>query len=215
MTAADTSYEIDRPTNGDIVELILRDHTAMEGLAREVRRAGAHRADARTAFAELVIAHGESEEEIAYPKLRRKDAITEHEAEHGEEEHAELNEALLALLECRGTDTQKWDDAAEEVASALSHHLAEEELTILNPALEEIGEQARADLGVQWVTRRNQLLEEGCASEEQVRAIVKRAVKEGTLAPEEAREQAEAIKKDAKEQAEEIEEAAKEQAKGS
>ena len=50
----------------------------------------------------------------------RKDAIEADEAEHGEHEHAEGNQALLALLECRATDTQKFDDAVEELATALT-----------------------------------------------------------------------------------------------
>ena len=78
--------------------------------------------------------------------LRRKDAIDDHEAEHGEEEHAEGHEALLAVLELKGTDTQAFDDAVEELAKVVNHHLTEEELTILNPAREEVGERVRAEL---------------------------------------------------------------------
>ena len=41
----------------------------------------------------------EAEEKHVYPKLKNKDAITAHEAEHGEEEHAEGHEAMLKVLE--------------------------------------------------------------------------------------------------------------------
>jgi hypothetical protein len=44
-----------------------------------------------------------------------------------------------------------------------------------------VSEQVRADLGVAWATRRNQLLEEGCGSVENVRRIVRQAHKEGLL----------------------------------
>ena len=87
--------------------------------------------------------------------LRRRDAITEHEAEHGEEEHAEGHEALLAVLELKGTDTQAFDDAVEELAKVVNHHLTEEELTILNPAREEVAERTRAELGETFATERN------------------------------------------------------------
>ena len=60
-----------------------------------------------------------------------------------------------------------------------------------------------------WATRRNLLLEEGCGSVEQVEALLHEAVAEGVLAPEDAREQADAITQAAKEEAEEVEEAAK------
>ncbi len=130
-----------------MVELILDDHRRFEALLRDLRDSTSDRDAVRHAFATLHVAHAEAEEKFVYPKLRRKDAITEHEAEHGEEEHAEGHEALLAVLELKGTDTQAFDDAVEELAKAVNHHLTEEELTILNPAREEVGEQVRAELG--------------------------------------------------------------------
>ena len=205
-----SDYEIPRPTSGDVIERILEDHRLFEDLLREARRTDTDRAAARQALAEVLVAHATAEEEKVYPTLRRRaDDITAHEAEHGEEEHAEITEALLAFLRARGTDTQKYDDALEELATVVNHHSNEEEQTILNPARDEVAEQVRAELGVAWLTRRNQLLEQGCASEEQVAALLDEAVEEGTLAPEEARERAEEVKAEAKERAEEIEDAAK------
>jgi hemerythrin superfamily protein len=176
-----TDYEIPRPTNGDVVDLILDDHRLFEALLRDLRDATADRESARAALSAVLIAHGEAEEEKVYTQLKRKRAIGAHEQEHGEEEHAEGNEKLLALLECKGTDTQKFDDAVEELATALNHHIGEEEQTILNPAREDVSEQVRQDLGVVWATRRNQLLEEGSGSITNVRKIVAKAHKEGLL----------------------------------
>ncbi len=205
-----SDYEIPRPVSGDVLEVILDDHRLFEHLLRECRRTDADRAAAREALAEILVAHATAEEEKVYPTLRRKaEDITAHEAEHGEEEHAEITEALLAFLRCAGTDTQKYDDALEELATVVNHHSNEEEQTILNPAREEVALDAREDLGVAWLTRRNQLLEQGCASEEQVAALLEEAVADGALAPEEAREEAERVKAEAKEKAEEIEDAAK------
>lgn len=204
-----TDIEIPRPTSGDVIELILDDHRLFEDLLRECRRSDADRAAARQALAELLVAHAVAEEEKVYPDLRRARAIGAHEEEHSEEEHAEINEALLAFLEAKGTDTQKYDDALEELATAVNHHAGEEETDILNPAREDLSIDRRESLGVAWATRRNQLLEEGCASAEQVAALLAEAVDEGVLAPEEAREEADAVKDAAKEKAKEIEEAAK------
>ena len=102
-----TDIEIPRPTSGDVIELILDDHRLFEDLLRECRRSDADRAAARQALAELLVAHAVAEEEKVYPDLRRARAIGAHEEEHSEEEHAEINEALLAFLEAKGTDTQK------------------------------------------------------------------------------------------------------------
>ena len=176
-----TDYEIPRPTSGDVVDLILDDHRLFEALLRDLRDATADREAARAALSAVLIAHGEAEESKVYPNLERKDAITDHEAEHGEEEHAEGNEALLALLECKGTDTQKFDDAVEELQKALMHHIGEEEQTILNPARTDVSDEVRAQLGSSFAAARNALLDEGPGSVANVRRIVEEAAREGKL----------------------------------
>lgn len=173
-------YVIPRPVSGDVVDLILEDHRLFESLMREMRDSSADRVAARDAFAAVLVAHGEAEEQKVYPRLRRKDAISEHEAEHGEEEHAEINQALLDLLECVGTDTQKFEDAVEAMNEVLQHHLTEEELTILNPAREEVGESDRRDLGAAFLEVRGRHLDAGVTVED-VRALVERAHADGLL----------------------------------
>ncbi|KNX38186.1 hemerythrin domain-containing protein [Luteipulveratus halotolerans] len=182
-----SEISIPRPTQGDVVDLILDDHRFFESLLRDLRDATADREAARAALSAVLIAHGEAEEEKVYPQLQRKDAIDEHEAEHGEEEHAEGNQALLHLLECKGTDTQKFDDAVEKLAEALNHHIGEEEQTILNPARTEVDEKVRRDLGEQWLARRSELLDADCGSIEFVTKVVARAEREGKL-PDEGEE---------------------------
>lgn len=183
-----TTYPIPRPVSGDVVDLILDDHRLFETLLREMRDSSSDRAVAREAFAQVLIAHGEAEEEKVYPRLRRKDAITEHEVEHGEEEHAEINEALLALLECRGTDTQKFEDAVEKMNEVLQHHLTEEELSILNPAREEVPDKERTALGAAFLEARGTILDAGVTTET-VQKIVDRAHQEGLLPAEDEGEQ--------------------------
>ena len=204
-----SEIEIPRPTSGDVLERILEDHRLFEDLLRLARRNDTDREAARRALAEVLVAHATAEEEKVYPTLRTDRAISAHEEEHGEEEHAEIIEALLEFLEAKGTDTQKYDDALEELATAVNHHSNEEEQTIINPSREDVSLERREELGVAWLTRRNQLLEEGCASPDQVSALLEEAVDEGTLAPEGAREDAEAVKAAAKAKAKEIEESAK------
>jgi hypothetical protein len=176
-----TDYEIPRPTEGDVVELILDDHRLFEDLLRDLRDVEADRESARAALADVVIAHGEAEESEVYPQLRRKDAISAHDEHHGEEEHAEGNEALLELLRCSATDTQEFDDAVEKLATALNHHLGEEEQTILNPAKTDVSQDVRRRLGSRWAAMRNQLLDDGCGSVENVERIVERDKQEGLL----------------------------------
>lgn len=205
-----TEIEIPRPTSGDVLERILEDHELFEDLLRLARRTDTDREAARAALAEVLVAHAVAEEELVYPELRRARAISGHEKEHGEEEHAEIIEALRDFLDARGTDTQKYDDALEELATVVNHHSTEEEQTIINPSRDDVSLARREELGIAWLTRRNQLLEQGCASPEQVAALLDEAVDEGVLAPEGAREEADAVEAAAKAKAKEIEESAKE-----
>jgi hemerythrin superfamily protein len=176
-----TSIDLGRPVQGDVVDLILDDHRRFEALLRDLRDSSSDRDAVRRALSALHVAHALAEEKHVYPKLRRKGAVSEHEAEHGEEEHAEGHQALLAVLELKGTDTQAFDDAVEELAKVINHHLTEEELTILNPAREEVGEQARAELGDLFVKERNAQLDADCGSLTQVREIVAAAERAGKL----------------------------------
>ncbi len=176
-----TPLDLGHPIAGDVVELILDDHRRFETMLRQLRDSSSDRDAVREAFAALHVAHAEAEEKHVYPTLRKKRAISAHEEEHGEEEHAEGNQALLAVLQLKGTDTQAFDDAVEELAKAINHHLTEEELTILNPAREEVSDQAKAELGLKFATERNAQIEADCGRIENVRAIVARAEKEGLL----------------------------------
>ena len=176
-----TNIDLGRPVQGDVVDLILDDHRRFEELLRDLRDSTQDRDAVRQAFAALHVAHAEAEETHVYPKLERRNAVDEDEADHGVEEHAEGNEALLAVLELKGTDTQAFDDAVEELARLVNHHLTEEELTILNPAREEVGAQARAELGEQFATERNRQIDADCGRIENVRRLVAEARKAGLL----------------------------------
>src|SRR5687768_5481724 len=118
-----TTIDLGRPQQGDVIDLILDDHRRFEALLRELRDSSSDRDAVRSALSALHVAHALAEERLVYPKLRRKGAVSEHEAEHGQEEHAEGHEALLAVLELKGTDSQSFDDAVEELATAVNHHL--------------------------------------------------------------------------------------------
>jgi hypothetical protein len=176
-----TPIDLGRPVQGDVIDLILDDHRRFEALLRDLRDSTSDRDAVRRALAALHVAHAEAEEKHVYPRLQRKDAITEHEVEHGEEEHAEGHEAMLKVLELPGTDTQAFEDAVEELATALNHHLTEEELTILNPAREEVGERLRVELGEAFLTERNAQLDDDCGSIENVRRLVTEARRDGLL----------------------------------
>jgi hemerythrin superfamily protein len=175
------SLDLGRPTAGDVLDLILDDHRRFEALLRDLRDSSNDRDAVRRAFAALHVAHAEAEEAEVYPTLRHKQAISEHEAEHSEEEHAEGHEALLKVLEAEELAGDDFDELVEELATAVNHHLTEEELTILNPAREEVAEDVRVRLGEAFARVRNTRLDDDCGRVENVRSIVERAEKRGLL----------------------------------
>ncbi|MFD4245380.1 hemerythrin domain-containing protein [Streptomyces sp. NPDC058525] len=156
----------------DVVEVILKDHRTMEELFRRMRSIEADRAGARERFAALLIAHGEAEEIEVYGALKRFKDVDNEEVDHGEEEHAEGNKALLALLEVDDVGSDAWDARLEDLVKAVSHHLDEEERTILNGAREGVPDERRAELGAAFLREREKQLASGCGSIENVRKIV-------------------------------------------
>ena len=174
--------DLARPTDGDVLDLILDDHRRFEALLRELRDSSSDRDAVRRPLAALHVAHAEAEERRVYPTLRRRDAIDEHEAEHGKEEHAEGHQALLAVLEAEQVQGEEFDDLGEDLAPALNHHLTEEELTILNPARDEVPEEVRRTLGQAFAEERNAALDADCGRVENVRKLVARAGRTGMLA---------------------------------
>lgn len=177
-----SGIDLGRPTSGDVLDLISDDHRHFERLLNQLREGTADRDAVRKAFAHVLIAHGQAEEELVYPVVRRKaEDVDAHDVEHGKEEHAEGNEALLAVLELKGTETQAFTDAVEELSNLVAHHIAEEELTILKPAREEVAERTRIELGEKWAARRNELVDQNCGSVANVRRVVAEAQQAGLL----------------------------------
>lgn len=156
----------------DVVAAILEDHRSMEDLFRRLRSVEADRAAALREFAALLIAHGEAEEAEVYGALKRFRGVDDEEVEHGAEEHAEGNKALLALLEVRDVGSEKWDERLEELVEAVSHHMDEEERTILNGAREHVPDERRAELGAAFLEERAKQLASDCGSLENVRRMV-------------------------------------------
>jgi Hemerythrin HHE cation binding domain len=175
------NLDLGRPTSGDVIDLILDDHRRFEALLRDLRDSSNDRDAVRRALSALHVAHAEAEESEVYPTLRKKKAISEHEEEHSEEEHAEGHQALLAVLEADHLEGHDFDDLVEELATAVNHHLTEEELTILNPARDEVDAAVREKLGAAFAEVRNAQLDGECGRVDNVRAIVERAAERGLL----------------------------------
>lgn len=157
----------------DVVAVILEDHRTMEELLRRMRSVGEDRGAALSEFAALLIAHGEAEEAEVYPALKRFRNVDNEEVEHGEEEHHEGNKALLALMEVEEVGSDQWDEKLEALVTAVTHHLDEEERTILNGARENVPDARRDELGAVFLRDREKHLKAGCGTIDSVRAVVR------------------------------------------
>jgi hemerythrin superfamily protein len=155
----------------DVVELILTDHRTFEDLLRGLRDVNADRESLRAELADLLIAHAEAEEQEVYPKLRKKASDTD-EIEHGEEEHAEINKALLTFLELTELGGDTYDEKLEELVEVVNHHTNEEEQTLLNDARTELSDAERDRLGIAFETARGVQLNTNCGAIDNVRLIV-------------------------------------------
>lgn len=159
----------------DVVELILRDHRAMEDLFREMRSVEADRTAALRRLADLLVAHAEAEESQVYPALRRYRNVDDEDVEHGVEEHTEGHEALLALLEVETPGGEEWDEKLEDLVQAVNHHLDEEERSLINDARENVGGERRAELGRAFARARRDQLASAAGRVENVRRLVEAA----------------------------------------
>lgn len=164
----------DKATSTDVVELILDDHRRMEELFRRMRSVEAERADALREFAGLLVAHALAEEHRVYPALKRFRDVDDDEVEHGVEEHADGNKALLALLEVDEVGGDAWDEKLEALVEAVTHHTDEEERTILNGARENVPMERREELGAAFDEDRATHLGAGCGDIENVRRLVEK-----------------------------------------
>ena len=167
-----TTIEIPRPTEGDVVDLILADHRLFEDLLHQLRDKTQDRVAVRRALADVVAAHAEAEEKHVYPALVRKKAVEEDDVEHSTHEHLEGNQALLELLEVEDVQSEDFDEAIENLTKALAHHLDEEEREILNPARTDVEDSVKQDLGKKWAEERNHQLDAHAGEPDNLRKLI-------------------------------------------
>ncbi len=165
----------------DVVELILADHRLFEELLRELRNREQDRAARLAELADLLVAHAEAEEDAVYPRLQRTAPEDAEEIAHGAEEHADGHLALQRLQQVADADDDTFEAALEELSEVVTHHLDEEERDVLNAAREQVPDELRAELGVAFRLRRDELLAEHPGDPGNVDRLVAEARADGRL----------------------------------
>ncbi len=156
----------------DLVKLNLVDHRLFEELLRQLRDRSANRAALLAELATLLVAHVEAEEAAVYPCLRGYRGIADEDVEHGVQEHTEGYRALLALMEVGDTQSPEWDRKLDDLRAAVTHHLDEEERTILDRAQQYVPTKRRLELGAVFQRVRQEYIDAGCGSIDYIRKLV-------------------------------------------
>jgi hemerythrin superfamily protein len=129
----------------DVVDLIMQDHREVERLFDELRDHPEKRPLLVPVLTAVLTAHSRAEESEVYPVARDEADETE-EIEHSQEEHAEAERLLLRLAQADPA-SPVFDDALRELVEAVTHHVEEEESTVLPGMRERLDDERREELG--------------------------------------------------------------------
>lgn len=133
------------PTYDDVVDLIERDHREVERLFAEIADHPETRALLVPVLTSLLIAHSRAEESEVYP-VARDEAGEVEEVAHSQEEHEEA-ERLLEQLAAIDPASAEFDAKLHEVVDSVSHHVDEEESTVLPGMRQRLSDERRRELG--------------------------------------------------------------------
>ncbi|MFD4669184.1 hemerythrin domain-containing protein [Lentzea sp. NPDC058450] len=128
----------------DVVDLIMQDHREVERLFDELRNHPEKRPLLTPVLCGLLVAHSRAEESEVYPAAR--DAGGEDEVEHSQEEHAEAEQLLAKLLDT-DYDSPAYEKALKDVVDSITHHVEEEEKTVLPGMRRRLSATRRYELG--------------------------------------------------------------------
>lgn len=141
----------------DVVELIMNDHRELERLFDALLNEPDKRAGLLPVMTTLLTAHSRAEEAEVYPAAR--EAGGEDDVEHSQKEHLEADQLALALAET-DPDSAEFPTALQKLVDAVSHHVEEEETTVLPGMRERLDEARRVELGAAFLAAREQHLGE-------------------------------------------------------
>lgn len=136
----------------DVVDLIMQDHREVERLFDQLARDRGSRATTTPVLITLLTAHSRAEESEVYPAARDEAHETD-EVSHSQEEHLQADRLLAELAEC-DPESKAYDDTLAKVVEAVTHHVEEEESSVL-PGLRDALSRARlVELGEAFLASR-------------------------------------------------------------
>lgn len=137
----------------DVVDLIMDDHREMERMFEEMRSDPDKRAMLLPMVSSVLIAHSRAEEAEVYPAAREESGQDE-DVEHGQEEHL-LAEQLLGELQAIDPYDAAFVPALEKFVEAVTHHVGEEEETLLPGMRTGLSAERRDELATAFLASRS------------------------------------------------------------
>lgn len=136
----------------DVVDLIEQDHREVERLFEAMQSDPSQRPLLLPVLTSLLVAHSRAEESEVYPAARDEAGESE-EVAHSQEEHREAEE-LLERLATIDPETKEFEDALHEVIDAVTHHVEDEESTVLPGMRERLSDERRHELAEAFAAAR-------------------------------------------------------------
>jgi hemerythrin superfamily protein len=131
--------------SGDVVDLIMQDHREVERLFDKLRNFPDTRALGTPVLAALLIAHSRAEEAEVYPAAKDEGGDSD-EVAHSQEEHTKAEEILQRLVKT-DPESAKYEQVLAELVDAVTHHVEEEETTVLPHMKANLDDKRRMELG--------------------------------------------------------------------
>lgn len=138
--------------SGDVVDLIIKDHREVERMFEQLRSDPAVRPGLVPVLTTLLTAHSRAEEAEVYPAAA-DEAGGSGEVKHSQKEHLEA-EQLLERLATVDPTASEFDSVLGQVIDAVTHHVEEEESTVLPGLRDRLSDQRRAELGEAFLAAR-------------------------------------------------------------
>lgn len=141
----------------DVVSLIMTDHRELERLFGMLENQPDSRPLVVPVVAALLTAHSRAEESVVYPAAREEAGETD-QVEHSQEEHLEA-EKLLHELADTDPNSAQFETRLRKFVEAVSHHVQEEESSVLPGMRSQLSDDRRRELGEAFAAARaNHLL---------------------------------------------------------
>jgi hemerythrin superfamily protein len=142
----------------DVVDLIMQDHREVERLFDELKDSPEKRPTLVPVLTTLLTAHSRAEEAEVYP-VAAAEADEKDDVAHSQEEHIQAEQLLEQLADAE-PESSAFDKVLEQLVDAVSHHVEEEESSVLPGMRDRLSESRLAELGEAFADTRKQHLGE-------------------------------------------------------